>query len=106
VGNHFTPLGVVQGWSPGSMAMAAEQLVAMGYHYLAVGGTVPLTSEQIHQCLRAIRGTIPCEVCLHILAFAKADDIHEFQAYGIESFDSASPMIRAFKDHSKTRRET
>jgi hypothetical protein len=98
LGNRFTPLGAVQGWSPGSMAVAAKRLVAMGYRYLAVGGTVPLKSDQIHQCLRAIRTAIPVEVRLHILGFAKADDIHEFQDYGIESFDSASPMIRAFKD--------
>ena len=98
LGNRFTPLGVVQGWSPGSMAVAAERLVAMGYRYLAVGGTVPLKSSQIHQCLRSIRAAIPAEIRLHILGFAKADDIHEFQTYGIGSFDSASPMIRAFKD--------
>lgn len=96
--NHFTPLGVIQGWSPGSMAVAAEQLVAMGYRYLAVGGTVPLKSGQIHDCLNAIRAKVRREIRLHILGFAKADDIHEFQDYGIESFDSASPMIRAFKD--------
>jgi Queuine tRNA-ribosyltransferase len=98
LGNRFTPLGVVQGWSPGSMAAAAERLVAMGYRYLAVGGTVPLKAAQIHQCLRAIRSAIPGDISLHILGFAKADEIHEFQHYGIESFDSASPMIRAFKD--------
>src|SRR3546814_6336066 len=45
--NRFTPLGVIQGWSPGSMAEAARRLVAMGYNYLAVGGTVPLKSPQI-----------------------------------------------------------
>ena len=98
LGNRFTPLGVIQGWSPGSMAVAAERLVAMGYRYLAVGGTVPLKTDQIHQCLRAIRGSVPAEVRLHILGFAKADDIHEFRRYDIASFDSASPMIRAFKD--------
>jgi hypothetical protein len=98
LGNRFTPLGVVQGWSPGSMAEAARSLVKMGYGYLAVGGTVPLKAEQIHQCLRAIREAIPAEVRLHILGFAKADDIGEFRGYEIASFDSASPMIRAFKD--------
>ncbi len=35
----FQPLGVIQGWSPDSMAEAARRLVAMGYDYLALGGT-------------------------------------------------------------------
>jgi len=33
--NRFCPLGVIQGWSPASMAEAARRLVAMGYDYLA-----------------------------------------------------------------------
>ena len=59
ISNSFTPLGVIQGWSPGSMAEAARQLVAMGYDYLALGGTVPLKSPQIKACLRAIREAVP-----------------------------------------------
>ena len=55
LGNRFTPVGVIQGWSPDSMAVAAEKLQAMGYEYLAVGGMVPLKSPQIHACLDAIR---------------------------------------------------
>jgi hypothetical protein len=98
LGNRFTPLGVIQGWSPGSMAEAARGLVKMGYNYLALGGTVPLKAEQIHQCLRSVREAIPQNVRLHILGFAKAEEIGEFCDYGITSFDSASPMIRAFKD--------
>ena len=45
----FKPLGVVQGWSPDSMAEAARRLVAMGYDYLALGGMVPLKSPEIKQ---------------------------------------------------------
>jgi hypothetical protein len=96
--NRFTPLGVIQGWSPGSMAEAARRLCSMGYGYLAVGGTVPLKTPQIKTCLRAIREAIPSNVCLHLLGFAKADDIAEFRAFGITSFDTTSPLLRAFKD--------
>ncbi|WP_373414946.1 tRNA-guanine transglycosylase DpdA [Ensifer aridi] len=94
----FTPLGVIQGWSPGSMAEAARRLVAMGYNYLALGGTVPLKAAQIKACLRAIRDVIPSNVRLHILGFAKADEIETFQPFSITSFDTTSPLIRAFKD--------
>lgn len=97
----FTPLGVIQGWSPGSMAEAAKRLVKMGYRYLAVGGTVPLKAAQIKACLRAIRSQIPPDIALHILGFAKADEIETFVPFRIASFDSTSPLIRAFKDNRK-----
>lgn len=97
VSNSFTPLGVIQGWSPGSMAEAARRLVKMGYDYLALGGTVPLKAPQIKACLRAIRDAAP-NVRLHILGFAKADDIPSFTPFAITSFDTTSPLIRAFKD--------
>lgn len=95
---NFTPMGVVQGWSPGSMAEAARRLVAMGYDYLAIGGMVPLKSPDIKRCLAAIRDAIPASVKMHILGFAKADDIDSFHGYDIASFDTTSPLIRAFKD--------
>ena len=72
------PLGVVQGWSPTSMAQAARRLVK--------------------HCLRAIRDAIPATTEIHVLGFAKADDIHEFLPFNISSFDTTSPLIRAFKD--------
>lgn len=94
----FTPLGVVQGWSPGSMAEAARRLVSMGYDYLALGGMVPLRSPDIKLCLGAIRDAVPTSTRLHILGFAKAEDIDSFHGYDIASFDTTSPLIRAFKD--------
>lgn len=94
----FTPMGVVQGWSPGSMAEAARRLVAMGYDYLAIGGMVPLKSPEIKLCLAAIRDAIPQATRMHILGFAKADDIDSFHGFDISSFDTTSPLIRAFKD--------
>lgn len=98
MGASFKPLGVVQGWSPGSMAEAARRLVAMGYDYLAMGGMVPLKSPEIKLCLEAIRNVVPTSTRLHILGFAKADDIDSFHSYDIASFDTTSPLIRAFKD--------
>ena len=94
----FTPLGVIQGWSPGSMAEAGRRLCAMGYKYLAIGGTVPLKTPQIKACLSAIRAAIPAETKIHVLGFAKADDITDFTPFNITSFDTTSPLIRAFKD--------
>jgi hypothetical protein len=94
----FVPLGAVQGWSPSSMGEAAHALESMGYQYLAVGGLVPLRVDSIKKVLTAIRERIKPTTRLHLLGFAKAEQIHEFTSFGISSFDSTSPLIRAFKD--------
>jgi len=101
LGRSFVPLGTVQGWSPKSKADAARRLTKMGYRYLAIGGMVPLKTHQIHECLQAIRSSVSAEVDLHLLGFARAEQIHEFLTYNIASFDSTSPLIRAFKDSKK-----
>lgn len=97
-GSLFEPMGAVQGWSPASMADAAAALVKMGYRYLAIGGLVPLKVDAIKLVLQAIRDKIGPHPMLHLLGFAKADHIGEFTGYRITSFDSTSPLIRAFKD--------
>ena len=97
-GTPFEPMGAVQGWSPQSIAQAAKQLEDMGYRYLAIGGLVPLKVDVIHQVLRALRDVIKPETDIHLLGFAKADSIQHFTGYGITSFDSTSPLIRAFMD--------
>ena len=97
-GNEFEPMGAVQGWSPQSMAQAAKSLEKMGYRYLAIGGLVPLKVDVIHQVLHAVRAAIKPSTSIHLLGFAKADHIHEFVQHDITSFDSTSPLIRAFKD--------
>ena len=99
--NHFTPLGVIQGWSPSSMGQAALRLKKMGYDYLAVGGMVPLDARQIKMALQGIRESVGNEIRLHILGFAKAEQLGEFAPYNITSFDSTSPLIRAFKDTNR-----
>ncbi len=100
LGNGFTPMGVVQGWSPDSMAEAAHRLLAMGYRYLAIGGLVPLKTEAIHQAVEAVDAVVRCRpnARMHLLGFAKADDIGQFSRYRVASFDTTSPLIRAFKD--------
>lgn len=97
----FTPMGVIQGWSAPSMAWSATQLVHMGYDYLAVGGLVPLKVPQIHAALSAIRAAVPPRVRLHLLGFGKIENLEEFSKYGVASFDTTSPLLRAFKDAVK-----
>jgi hypothetical protein len=96
--SNFIPVGVVQGWSPDSMAEAARKLVAMGYDYLALGGMVPLRAPEVLSCVAAVRETIPQSTRLHLLGFAKAEQVEKFKPHNVTSFDTTSPLLRAFKD--------
>ena len=101
---NFTPIGVVQGWSPGSMASAASHLIKMGYDYLAVGGLVPLKAEEIHKALAAIFDEIGYSPSakIHLLGFEKANLLDQFIGkYPITSIDTTSPLTKAFKDDKK-----
>jgi hypothetical protein len=59
---------------------------------------VPLRADDIHRCLIAVRERIAPQTRLHLLGFAKAEQIDDFVKHRIESFDSISPLLRAFKD--------
>lgn len=101
IGGGFTPLGVIQGWSAQSMAEAARNLVRMGYDYLAIGGTVPLKIAQLRRLLQVLRDSLPKSVRLHLLGFGKIEELAVLEEHGIASFDTTSPLLRAFKDARK-----
>jgi hypothetical protein len=100
----FEAIGVAQGWSPKSYASAVRHLTEnLGYSYVALGGMVPLKADQIRRCLDAVRQVAP-HVKIHIFGFTKADDLDSFAPFDVESFDSTSPMLRAFKDGTRNYR--
>jgi len=101
IGGGFTPMGVIQGWSADSMAQAACKLASMGYDYLAIGGTVPLKIDQLRRVLQSIRDALPKRVQLHLLGFGKIEELAVLEQYGVTSFDTTSPLLRAFKDARK-----
>lgn len=104
LGKQFVPLGVIQGWSPDSLAESAKNLIKMGYKYLAIGGLVPLSSLETHKAVSAVNDAIKgySDAKLHLLGFAKADTLNEFTRYRhVASFDTTSPLIRAFKDDTR-----
>ncbi|OSI72293.1 hypothetical protein BSZ21_07365 [Bradyrhizobium canariense] len=101
IGKDFTPMGVIQGWSAESMADAALNLVKMGYRYLAIGGTVPLKIDQIQRVLSTLRDAIPSRIRLHLLGFGKIEELAVLERNKVYSFDTTSPLLRAFKDAKK-----
>ncbi|MEU4712196.1 tRNA-guanine transglycosylase DpdA [Micromonospora purpureochromogenes] len=95
---HFVPLGVAQGWSPESYADAVVELQRIGYRRIALGGMVPLKTNDILACLKAIDAVRVPNTKLHLLGISRCEKIPTFADHGVTSFDSTSPFRQAFKD--------
>lgn len=94
----YTPVGVVQGWSPESMASAAVDLQRMGYRYLAIGGVAGLKTDQLLRVLRAVSSVRETDTKLHLLGVTRPGNVAEYVAHGVASIDSTSPLRRAWMD--------
>lgn len=93
----FRPVGVAQGWSAESYAKSVKQLQAMGYDYIGIGGLVPLKTEEIMECLRAIKEVRNPKTKFHLFGVNRCDHLDRFAKLGVASFDSTSPLLQAFK---------
>jgi queuine/archaeosine tRNA-ribosyltransferase len=94
----FAPVGVAQGWSPESYALAVSALQRMGYARIAFGGMVPLKTADIRSVVErssAVRGPA---TQFHLLGITRIEHVQEFERFGVTSFDTTSPLRRAFKD--------
>ena len=48
-----------------------------------------------------MKESVPSDVKIHILGFAKEDTVNQFINKGLDSADTTSPLISAFKDKRK-----
>jgi hypothetical protein len=94
----FTPIGVAQGWSPLSYTRAVETLQSIGYQYIAFGGFVPLKTPDILACLKAANLVRRDDTEFHLLGITRCENVKAFGDFGVVSFDSTSPLRKAFKD--------
>jgi len=94
----FTPIGVAQGWSPASYARAVTTLQDLGYQYIAFGGFVPLKTRDILACLEASNAVRAPGTQFHLLGITRCENVQAFGEFGVVSFDSTSPLRKAFKD--------
>ena len=94
----FAPIGVAQGWSPGSYARAVTKLQDLGYQYIAFGGFVPLKTRDILACLEAANAVRRRDTQFHLLGITRCENVQAFGEFGVVSFDSTSPLRKAFKD--------
>jgi hypothetical protein len=94
----FNPVGVAQGWSTESYAFAVSELQRIGYKRIALGGMVPLKTPEILATLAQVSAVRRKDTKLHLLGVTRTDQVGAFASYGVTSFDSTSPLLRAFKD--------
>lgn len=94
----FHPIGVAQGWSPQSYADSVNSLLKMGYTYIGLGGLVPLKTVEILSILESLVPIRHPETKMHLFGVTRIDSLPDFVRLGASSFDSTSPLRRAFKD--------
>ncbi|NTU83271.1 MAG: tRNA-guanine transglycosylase [Chloroflexales bacterium] len=94
----FIPIGVAQGWSPESYRDSVKKLLQIGYGYIALGGLVRSTTEQIIQILQEVKPELRSDTELHLFGVNRPEHIETFATLGVTSFDSASRLRRAWMD--------
>ncbi|MEZ0580267.1 tRNA-guanine transglycosylase DpdA [Nocardioides sp. MH1] len=95
------PVGAAQGWSPKSYADSVRALQEMGYKRIALGGMVPLKTDQILACLTQIATVLKPGTELHLLGITRIAAMDRFSELGVTSFDSTSAFRQAFMDDRK-----
>lgn len=95
---NFEPIGAAHGWSPDSYRESVRELMRMGYTYIALGGLVPRKTPEISEILSAVKSETHGRVRLHLLGVVRHELFDEMRSAGVASFDSSSPIWRAFKD--------
>jgi hypothetical protein len=57
--------------------------------------------EVIRRILSALRTALPDRIRLHLLGFGKIEELSALEEHHVTSFDTTSPLLRAFKDARK-----
>lgn len=92
----FTPIGIAQGGTQARYYQAVEQLIEIGYEYIALGGLVKSSDSDIIGILEKIQPLIKNGLHLHIFGVARLSLVRHFMRLGVTSADSAAPLRRAF----------
>jgi hypothetical protein len=70
----------------------------MGYRRIALGGMVPLKTADIRAVVSRVGAIRGPTTSFHLLGVNRFEHVQEFAEFGVTSFDSTSPLRRAFKD--------
>lgn len=98
-GNYeFIPIGAVQGWDAPSYASAVKEYIEIGYKHIALGGLARARTPEIIEILHEISPLLTPETKLHLFGVGRLNAIPIFRHLGVTSFDSASPLRKAWLD--------
>lgn len=95
---NFIPIGAVQGWDIESYINAVKDYISMGYKYIGLGGLVKSKTQEILHILSAIKPYLTEETKVHLFGVGRLNAVPIFHHLGVTSFDSASPLRKAWLD--------
>ncbi len=98
IGYNFTPIGVAQGWNAEKYADAVKALIEMGYDFIAIGGVARTPTREILEVLQEVYKHLTPTTRLHLFGVGRIDALPYFRHLGVTSFDSASPLRKAWFD--------
>jgi hypothetical protein len=70
----------------------------MGYRRIALGGMVPMKTDQIVESLQAVDSVRRPDTQMHLLGVTRTHMLETFSRLGVTSFDSTSPFRQSFMD--------
>ncbi len=101
-------LGVVQGWDANSYATAALELAEYGFDYIALGGLVRESTENIKKILENVYAILQTnsqekgiQIKIHLFGIARESLFATMKHTGIHSFDSAGRLRNAWLSAKK-----
>lgn len=98
LGYSFKPIGVAQGWNPEKYAEAVQELIRMGYDYIGIGGVARTPTKEILEILQEVYKHLTSTTKIHLFGVGRIDALPYFRHLGVTSFDSASPLRKAWFD--------
>ena len=104
----FQPVGVCQGWDTESYMDSVKNVLDIGYTYIALGGIARAKSSEILTILRSIKPLLEknsSTIKLHLFGVARLEATRQFNALGVTSIDSASPLRTAWLSSTKNYRD-
>lgn len=98
MGYKFKPIGVAQGWNPETYANAVQELIKMGYDYIAIGGVARTPTKEILEILQEVYQHLTPTTKLHLFGVGRIEALPYFRHLGVTSFDCAGPLRKAWFD--------
>lgn len=95
----FTPIGAAQGYDIKTFVDSVNQLIDMGYDYIAIGGLVRYPTPYVAEIVEAVAAQVRRrrrKIRIHLLGILRLSLLDRFRELGIASFDSASFMRKAW----------